>query len=219
VCKHRVASVNFRVSPPQRTHSCRPTLHADSCPHRDSTCRGKGKGRGQGFPSRNRTPVHSTRRLDLQKKRRNAQNKWSVTWIWEEWLSRIIMITALAIMLVSWIAVSLVFCLFLCFAGRRPMTDFELSAENSTIMGKRLTADVSNVGLSHIAVLGTEVRTRWAGPALWGKKAAELCSQNAAAPLVTPRATGSRLSDSVASWGINGNCAATATRSAPFTTQ
>ena len=70
------------------------------------------------------------------------------------------MITALAIMLVSWIAVSLVFCLFLCFAGSRPMPDFELSAENSTIMGKRLTADVSKVGLSHIAVLGTEARTR-----------------------------------------------------------
>ena len=104
-----------------------------------------GKDRRQGLPSRNRTPVHSTRRLDLQKERNNEQNKWSVTWIRDEWLSRIIMITAVAIMLASWIAVSLVFCLFLCFAASRPMPNFELSAENSTLMGKRLTADESSV--------------------------------------------------------------------------
>ena len=55
------------------------------------------------------------------------------------------MITAVAIMLASWIAVSLVFCLFLCFAASRPMPNFELSAENSTLMGKRLTADESSV--------------------------------------------------------------------------
>ena len=73
-----------------------------------------------------------------------------LTWTRGECWTTITMITALAIILLSWIAVSLVFCLALCFTESRPMPEFEPSAENPTIMVKRLPADESRLAAARV---------------------------------------------------------------------